>query len=416
MASRAGLSRNPDFLKLWTGQTVSAFGSMLGALGLTALVYLDASPGEMGLLAMAQGLPVLLFALFAGVWIDRLRRRPIMIAADIGRAALLVTVPVAAVFDALMMWQLYAVAFGAGTLELAFNLAYRSYLPSLVDREALLDGNAKLSASESVAEVAAPAAGGAIVQALGGPAAALVDALTFLWSAAFVGLIGTREDAPPRDGEEPVLSAIREGLGIVWRDRILRALTAASGTFRFFGGFFAALYGIFLIRDLGFSPLLMGITVGAGGIGSLAGSMLAGRMNRGLGYGPSLLASRLILGGFSLLIPLAGGPKELAFAMIVIAQVCGDPFWTTYEISSLSLRQEIAPQKALGRVNSTMQIVEAGLQPVGSLVAGVLAEVIGVRETLLLAVAGGLLGTLWLVASPIPRLRGAPAASSVEVP
>jgi predicted MFS family arabinose efflux permease len=359
----------------------------------------------MGLLAAAQGLPVLLFSVSAGVWVDRIRRRPLMIACDLGRAVLLLTVPAAAVFDGLAMGQLYAVAFGVGLLETGFELAYRSYLPALVGREEIMAANSRLAASESVAESASPALGGAVVQVASGPAAVFVDALTFIWSATLFALIRRPEPEPVRSDGRTMLADAAEGLALVWRERVLRALTAAAATSRFFGGFYAALYGVFLIQTLGFSPLAMGITVGAGGLGSLAGAALAEPMSRRFGLGPSLIVSKLALAVASLPLVLAGGPTELAFAMIFAAQLMGDPFWTTYEVGSLTLRQSITPERFLGRVNSALHIVQSGLQPVGALAAGLLAEAIGVRETLYVAVAGGTLSVLWLVASPVRDLR-----------
>jgi len=376
---------------------------MFGALALTALVYLHASPVQLGLLAMAQGLPVPIFALTAGVWVDRLPLRPILIAADVGRAVALLTVPATALFGTLHIEQLYGVAFVFGLLEVVFDIAYRSYLPALVPPEELLDANAKLSASESVAEIGSPAVGGAVVQAAGGPGAVFIDALTFLWSAACVGAIRHR-DGRARPVEPPnMLTEVAEGVRTVWNDRILRALAGAGGTGRFFGGFYQALYALFLIRTLGFSPLVVGITIGAGGIGSLSGSLLAGRTTRRFGVGGTLLMSKLAPLG--ILIPLAGGPAALAFAMVFAAQLFGDPFWATYEITSISLRQSITPERLLGRVTSTMYLVQSSLLPIGALTAGVLAQSIGVRETLWLAEIGGMLAAAWLFFSPIPHLH-----------
>jgi MFS family permease len=414
-ASRQGLWRDPDFLKLWAGQTVSALGTMFGALSLTALVYLHATPAQMGLLAAAGGIPVLLFSLFAGVWVDRVPRQGLMVAADLGRFGLLLTVPAAAAIGELRVEQLYAVAFGVSVLQLGFDLAYRAYLPTLVDRHRLFEANSRLQASEAVTEVGSPAIGGGLVQALGGPAAVLVDAITFLCSAVSVALIRKRERRPPRRPaqREGVVAEVREGLAVVWRSRVLRALAGASGTFSFFGGFYAALYPVFVIGTLGFSPVVMGVTVGAGGVGSVFGALVAGPMARRLGFGRTLVASRMVYSAAGLLIPLAGGPKEVAFAMIVASQLLGDPFWTTYDIASLSLRQSLTPEDLLGRVNSSMHVVQAGLLPLGSLLAGLLAETIGVRETLALAVAGGAAGTAWLLASPIPGLRQPAADEAV---
>ena len=405
MNSTPAHSRNPDFLKLWTAQTVSYFGSMFGALGLTALVFLDATPGQMGVLAMAQGLPVLLFALLAGVYIDRLPRRPVLIAADIGRFAVLLTIPAAAALDALDMRQLYAVAFVVGTLQLAFSIAYRSYLPALVSRQHLLTANARLAATESVAESGSPALGGFVVQVAGAPVAVLLDSLTFLWSGLLVAAI--RRPEPPRgQAQRSVAAEAREGISAVRRSAMLRALTGAKGTSSFFGSFIGALYGVFLINELGLSPLAMGITIGAGGIGSVFGSWLIGPLSKRIGFGLTMLVSS---GGFyAWLIPLAGGPKELAFAMIVVAQLCGDPFWTMYEIGAVSLRQAVTSDEMLGRVSSTMHLVEAGVAPIGALTAGLLAEAIGVRETLAIAAAGVSSAALWILFSPIPRLKTPP--------
>jgi MFS family permease len=378
---------------------------MFGALGLTALVFLDATPGQMGLLAMAQGLPALLFALVAGVLIDRLPRRPVLIVADFGRFAALVTVPAAALLDALVIEQLYLVAFIAGALDLTFNVAYRAYLPALVAREQLLDANARLSATESIAE-SGSAAGGFIVQVASGPVAVLVDAFTFLASGLLVRRIRRPEPPGPPQPDASMLREAREGIGEVVHNRILRALTGSRASMSFFGAFFGALYSLFLIRELGFSPFLTGVTITAGGLGSLAGALVVGRVTRRLGIGRTLLLSSL--GVQTWLIALAGGPSELALAMVLAAQILGDPFWAMHEISAVSLRQSVTEERLLGRVSSAMHLVDAGLMPVGAITAGLLAEAIGTRETLAIAAAGLSTASLWVWLSPIPRLQANP--------
>ena len=405
MTTTEPLHRNPDFVYLWAAQTVSFFGTMFGALGLTALIFLDATPGQMGLLAMAQGLPVLLFALAAGVLVDRLPRRPVLIVADFGRFAALLTVPAAALLDALVIEQLYLVAFVVGALDLAFQIAYRSYLPALVPRDQLLSANARLSATESVAE-SGSAAGGLIVQVASGPVAVLVDAFTFLLSGLLVRRIRRPEPPIPQQPGASMLHEAREGVGVVVRSPVLRALTGSRASMSFFGAFIGALYSLFLIRELGFSPFVMGVTIAAGGLGSIVGALVVGSVTRRLGIGPTLLISSL--GVQTWLIPLAGGPSELALLMILVSQLFGDPFWTMYEIGSVSLRQSVTEDRMLGRVSSTMHLVEAGLMPIGAVTAGVLAEVIGVRETLAIAAIGVTTAALWVLLSPIPRLRDVP--------
>ena len=403
------LHRNRDFVHLWAAQTVSFFGTTFGALALTALIFLDATPGQMGILAMAQGLPVLLFALAAGVIVDRMPRRPVLIVADFGRFAALLTVPAAALLDVLVIEQLYLVAFVVGALDLAFQVAYRSYLPALVSREQLLAANARLSATESVAESGA-AAGGLIVQAASGPAAVLVDAFTFLVSGLLVKRIRRPEPPIAPQPQSSMLHEALEGVGEVVRSPVLRALTSSRATMSFFGAFIGALYSLFLIRELGFSPFIMGLTIAAGGLGSIGGALVVGSVTRRLGIGPTLLISSL--GVQTWLIPLAGGPSELALLMILVSQLFGDPFWTMYEIGSVSLRQAVTEDRMLGRVSSTMHLVEAGLIPIGALTAGVLAEAIGVRETLAIAAIGVSSAALWILLSPIPGLRDVPALAT----
>jgi hypothetical protein len=310
------------------------------------------------------------------------------------------------------MEQLYTVAFCFGLLEMAFDIAYRSYLPVLVGPEQVLEGNSRLSASEAVAEIASPAAGGALVQAAGGPIAMLVDALTFLWSAAFLSLIRCKEEARDRPEGASMLQEALAGLHAVSSDRILRAIAIQMGCGRFFGGFYQALYSLFLIRTLDLSPLAVGITIGAGGIGSLAGAFVARPLTRRLGVGPTLLLSKLLPIG--ILIPLAGGPQELAFAMIVTAQLLGDPLWSIYEITSMSVRQAITPQRLLGRVSSCMYVIPAVMLPLGALTAGALAETIGVRETLWVSEAGAIAAAAALVLSPLRRLKELPAIQREE--
>ena len=414
MGQYGTLKRNRDFVRLWAGQGVSAFGSMFGALALTALLYLHATPAQLGLLAMAQGLPALLFALPAGVLVDRLRRRPILIAADLGRFAILLTVPVAAALNELHMSQLYAVAFAAGALEVWFRLAYRSYLPELVSNNEVLEANARLSGTESVAEVASPAAGGLIAQLAGGPVAVLVDAVTFLASGISLAVIRAPEATPARPATTSMRAEITEGLHTLWHNPSLRALAASGASFEFFGGFIGALYGVYLLRTLHFSPFVMGLTIGAGGIGSIGGAMLTGRFTRMLGFGRAIIVTRLLHDLFTFLIPLAGGPKLLALAMIVVAQVGGDPFWTSHDIATMSLRQTLVPQRLLGRVGAAMHLLQAGALPLGTLVAGVLAEALGVRTTLFIASAGMSAGIVFLIASPVPGMRDLQSDASLQ--
>ena len=399
------LRRNQNFRRLWAATGVSHFGSMFGALSLTALVTLDAGAAEMGLLAAATGAPSLLFALVAGVWIDRLPRRRLLVLSDLGRFALLLSVPLAWLLDVMTIEQLYAVAFAVGVLEVVFNLAYRSTLPAIVGRGELIEANSRLQMSESVVESASPAVGGALVQAAGGPAAVLVDGLTFLGSGLLVAGIRGPDEAGAADGRGSLLREAGAGLTALWRQPILRAFAATAATMSLSGGFFAALYGIWVVRELGFSPLAYGILVGAGGIGSFLGAALAGRAVEALGPGPAMVLSRLLSGLLALLAPLAGGPDWLAFALLLAHQFAGDGLWVVYDINAMSLRQSVTPDAQLGRVNACFLLLGDGLHPLSAIAAGALALAIGVQTALLLGAIGMTLAVVWLLPSPVPWIK-----------
>jgi predicted MFS family arabinose efflux permease len=377
---------------------------MLGALSFTALIYLKASPSQMGLLAAAASLPVLLLSLAAGVWVDRMPRRLVMVAADAGRFVLLATVPIAALAGGLGMAQLYAVAFGAGVLDVLFSIASRSLVPELVTPDRLLEANSSLQMSESVAETVSPAVGGSLVQALGGPATVLFDALTFLASGLLIGRIKAPKLAARPAGASPLSEAV-DGVRFVLGQPVLRAILLMVTSYSFFGGFFVALYGVLAIRELGFSALGLGLLTAAGGVGSLAGARLVSPASRRFGVGRSIIGSYVLAAGAAFTMPLAGGPAWLAFGLLLFDQVVGDALWVVNNVTDTSLRQALTPAAQMGRVNATFLLASQGLRPLGAIVAGLAAEAIGVRQALFIAVAGINLQVLWLIFSPLPRVR-----------
>ena len=393
-----------DFRKLLGATSISHFGTMMGALGLTALVYLDVTAGQMGLLAALSGVPSLVFALAAGVWVDRLPRRRVMVIADFGRAGLLLSVPAAALLGELHMGQLYAVAFLSGLLEVFFNVAYRSLLPALVPTSQLVEANGRLQMSESVAESVSPAVGGGIVHAFGGPAAVLVDALSFAVSGLFVASI-RRSEVPAPQARASVLREAQEGVAVIARSPLLRAFAGVEATMSLFGGFFFALYGLWIIDGLGFSALTVGIMTGAGGLGSFGGAALASRLSQRFGVGGTVTAARLLSGIAGLGVPLAGGPDWLALALLFTHQFAGDALWVVHDINALSLRQSLTPAHQLGRVNAGFLLLGNGLLPAGALLAGAIATAAGLRAAMLVGALGQLAAVLWLVWSPVPRIR-----------
>ena len=399
-----GLWRHRDFAKLWAGQTVSIFGSMLTriALPLTALLALDSTPLEQGFLQAIQAGPVLVAGLFAGVWVDRLRRRPVLIVADLARAGLLLSIPAAAFAGALTMGQLYAVAAATAIFTALFDAAYPAYLPTLVGRKNIVEGNAKLAAGASVAEMGGFAAAGALVQLLSGPLAILVDAVTFVVSSLSLMWIRTPEPEPhPKELRESAIREAVEGLAVVWRDPLLRALVACSTTIRLAGGAFAALYLLFAVRDLGLSPAAAGVIAGCGGLGSLLGSVFAEPVFRRLGAKTTLIVGFGLGGAFQGLVPLAHGTVLQAGLFLLAAQIIGDGLMTIAFVNDVSLRQSLVPDRLLGRVSATANVLGVAAMPVGALASGVIGQLASPRAGLAAGAIGISLAALWLVAAPI---------------
>lgn len=418
------LLADPDFLKLWTAQAISELGSRITREGipLTALLVLHAGAARMGLLNALGGVAVLVFGLAAGVWIDRLRRRPLLIAADLGRAALLASIPAAALAGRLTMAQLYAVTALAGVMTVFFDVADKSYLPALVDRDRILEANSKLTLSSTIAEIAGPGLTGFLVQAITAPIAIAFDALSFLASALLLAGIRRREPPPSRRPPERVLTASLAGVRRIFADPVLRPLALRSATAWVFYGFLGALYLLFAIDVLRLRPAVLGIVIATGGAGAMAGAFLAQRLERRVPLGPTFLATSALYGLMAFLIPLAGlaGPAAppaaspagagspggwLAVGILIAVQLIGDMAFTVYTINEVSLRQRVAPADLLGRINAGMQLLARGVYPLGALIGGLLAERLGVRPTLALAAAGLLLSTLWLLPAPLRRLR-----------
>jgi MFS family permease len=405
--SRTSLWHNHDFLKLWTAKTVSDFGSLVSraALSFTAILLLKATPAQLSLLLVANLLPKFLIGLVAGVWVDRLPRRPVMIVADLGRAALLGSVPLAALFGALRMEQLYLVTLLIGILSLLFDIADRSYLPALVSRETLMEANSKLTATSSVAEFSAFSLGGWLVQWFTGPIAVLLDALSFLVSALFLGLIRRPEPPPtPREVRMGMRQELLEGLRTVRYHPLLAALAVAILLMSIFHGIIGTVIVAFMVRDLGFQPGVLGMIWAIGGLTSLGGAIMAAPLARRLGTGPTLVLGLLFSALGTLVVPMAHGATWLAAALLIANQIITDPAHTVYEINQVSLRQTVTPEHLLGRVNATMEFLALGATLLGTLLGGLLGERIGLRATLTIGAAGCLLPVLWLWMSPVKQV------------
>lgn len=401
-----GVLRSPDFLKLWGGQTISALGSHItgGGLPLLAVITLKATSTQMGILSAVSGVPVLLFSLLAGVWVDRLRRRPILIAADIGRALLLATIPLVAMLGWLTIWQIYIVIALNGILTVVFNTAYRAYLPTLVEPDQIVEGNARLAVSESAAEVVGPGLTGLLVQTITAPMAILLDSLSFVVSVISLSAIHKPEPAAASlENRQTLLQEAREGLSMLLQQPVLRTLTAVDATHSFFGNFIGVLYALYAIRVLHISPFWMGVTIGIGGASSLVGALLAERAAQRLGLGRTLLGTVWIEKLFNLAIPLAASFPPFGLVLLILSQM-GDILGTIYAINAISLRQAITPSRLLGRVSASMELITAGVGPLGALLGGVLGDKIGVQDTLFVSITGMTFAGVWLLLSPIRHL------------
>jgi MFS family permease len=406
-----GLWRHPDFLKLWAGETVSVFGSNVGAIALsfTAVITLHASPLQMGLLLVTEQSAGFLAGPLAGVWVDRLRRRPIMLVADLGRLLLLATIPLAHVLGLLQIEQLYAVGFLAGALNACFDVAYQSYLPTLVGREDVLEGNSRLNGSAAAAEIGGFGVAGLLVQVLTAPIAVLVDAFSFLASAAALLAIRTREPEPPPDAERrSVRNDLAEGVRAVAQDPVLRALTGCQVTFSFSFSLIGAVILIFTTRTLGLATGLQGVIFAVGGVTSLLGAAYATRITRRGGYGPTMIVTLLLTAGGMLFLPLAHGAGLFAVGCLVAQQLITDFAEEIFSIDAVSLRQSIAPERLLGRVNATVNVLGWGAMLLGSLAGGAIGQAAGPRATLVVGACGTALAVLWLLPRPLRRLRTAP--------
>jgi hypothetical protein len=402
-----GLWRHPDFLRLWAGHTVSLAGSLVGrfALPLVAIISLEASPGQVALLRMADVLPGVAIGLVAGVWVDRVRRRPLMIWTDIGRAVLLASVPIAALLGILRLEQLLVVVIAAGTLTALFEIASRSYLPTVVSRDQLVEGNSKLQASGSVVEVASFGFAGLLVQILTAPIAILVDAISFVISAICLATI-RRPEPPARQHENghSTWGAIREGLSVVARDPILRAVAGARATSELFTHVWVSMLLVFLTRDLELDPIVFGVLFAVGGVCSFFGAVAASSVERWLGLGPTLVLTFFMSSAALLTVPLAAGPFLLVVFLVGIQQIADAPA-TIYQIHEESLIQAIVPGATIGRVTASLRVVGWTAMLLGTIVGGVLGETIGPRMTMLIGGIGAVPAVLWLVWSPIRHMR-----------
>jgi MFS family permease len=438
-ARRRSLLRHPDFARLWSAATISLFGTQVSqvAIPVIAVLLLKASPGEVGLLTTIEFLPFLLFTLPAGVWVDRLSRRRILIVADVGRALMLASIPIAYALGVLTIWQLYLVGFTNGVMTVFFDVADMSYLPTILDRDELVEGNSKLQISNSSAQILGQPVGGGLVALLSAPFAVIIDAVSYIGSALLIFSIRRKEQPgtaasssggvsaseagdTPGSGVSVALEAavaaneprssmrsdIAAGLRYIAGQRFLRNIAASTGTSNLCTNITFAIFAVYVYRDLAMSPAQVGIFGGIGGAGVLIGALIASRVGERFGVGPTIVGSMAVTGPFVLLIPLA--TADTAFWFLSASFFFTGLLNVVYNVNQVSLRQAITPERMLGRMNATMRFLVWGTIPLGSLIGAGLSELIGVHLTIWLGAVLGLLPFLFVMLSPVRSLRRIP--------
>ena len=424
--TRQALIRNPRFLRLWAAETISHFGSSITGIALpfVAITLLQAGPLEVAILNLADFLPFLLISLLVGALVDRLPRSAVLIGGDLGRAILILTIPLAYLAGVLSLPQLIAVGFLVGVLTVFFDVAYQAYLPSLIGREDLVEGNSKLEFSRSAAGLLGPGLGGLLVDLLRAPIAMLVDAASFLVSALFLATIRDQGGAAAASNDSsesksngtvpaPTRGTMRreiaEGLRYVFGHPALRTIGAATATSNLFSSIGGAAFMLFAINELQMTPALIGLAFSLGSVGGLVASLVAGPLSRRFGVGRVIVVTVALGGPFEFAVGLgSAGADALNLALIAAAGFAMGGSGTIYNINQVSLRQAITPEAMSGRMNATMRWFVWGTMPIGSIIGGIIGETLGVRAAILIGGAGATLAFVPLLFGPVWAIRTMP--------
>ncbi len=402
------LRENRNFRRYFIGQSISMLGDQVSliALPLTAVLALHATPAQMGALLTVALIPNLIFALHAGVWLDRRgRRRDVMVWTDIGRGLLIATVPLAYAFGELTWPHLYVVAFLSGTLSVFFFVAYGAFFQVVVPREDYVAANSLIHGSRAFSFLGGTSLGGVLVQLLRGPYALALDAVSYMWSAFFIGRIDAEE--PPGAPQET--GNLLSGMRWIWGNGVIRGELFGVATLNLFNFMFFALFLLYATRELGVRPATLGIVLGAASIGTLAGSFVTARISRRIGVGPTFIIGCFLFPAPLILVPAAGGPYWLVLTLLFVAELMSGVGLMLLDIMAGTISAGTVPPAMRSRVSGAFMVVNYGVRPLGTTLGGILGTVIGVRPTLWIATVGALLGLGWLFPSPIPHLRDVPA-------
>jgi len=409
------LRENRTFRRFFAAHSISLVGDQVAliALPLTAVLVLDASAAEMGLLTAAGLFPYLLFSLHAGAWVDRRgERRQKMIAADVGRALIVASVPIAYALDVLTIEQLFVTEFLVGSLAVVFSVSNPTLFISVVPREGYVEGQSLLNGTRAFSFVAGPTIGGLLVQAVTAPVALVLDACSYVFSAFFLRSISPEEPAT----EEAERGHVVAGLRFIARSRVMRSSLAATATVNFFNFVFWALFVLYVTRELDVPAGTLGLVLGAGAVGGVIGSLVTGRISRRIGLGPAYVVGCVLFPLPLLLVPLASGPRSVVVLTLFLAEFWSGVGVMMLDISAGAIFAALIPDRLRSRVSGAYSFVNYGVRPLGSLAGGVLGSTIGLQPTLWIGAIGALAGVLWLLPSPIPRLRDLPQPEDADRP
>ncbi|MGN9838591.1 MFS transporter [Nonomuraea sp. H19] len=400
-----GVLRNPDFLRYLSSHVADELGANISrvALPLVAVLVLHAGPAEVGLLSSLQTAAFLVIGLPAGVWVDRMRRRRVMMASDLARFVLLASIPVAAELGVLSIWMMFVVALLAGMMQVFNDVADQTYLPELVSEGQLSDGNSKMEVVRSGAFLAGPGLGGALVHLLGASRTLAATALGALAAVLFLSSIKAPDKPPPDTEHRPLLRGIAEGLAYLWQDRMMRLFAASTALVNLCISAVLGLSVLFLAEEVALSPAVIGVLLMSGGIGGLIGGLTGGWLSRKYGTARMTWLAATLGAPFGLLLPMTQADWRVACFAITSIMLSWSAALTN--VGQITYRQTVTPEQLLGRVNASVRFLVWGTMPVGALLGGLLAQQIGVRQALWLFMAGRLLAVLPLLFSPLPRMR-----------
>lgn len=409
MTTETPVLRNRNFRQLFLADTLSQTGMEVGAVAmpLVAVTALHASSFQVGLLTGFETVAYLVIGLPAGAWVDRWRRRRVLMASNLGRAVLLAVIPFCWWAHLLSIYQLLGLAIATGVCTVFFDAAYGSYLPALVDKDQLMEGNARLQTVQSVAQLAGPGLGGLLIQAVGAPATLVVTVAGYLWSLGFLSRIRIDEIVPERKPDRHLGREIREGLQVLLTHPLLRRIAICTASFNFFWSMGTPMFLLFLARTLHFPAGAIGLVIACGGLGGIAGAFFVDRAVNALGSGPTMWISAAVSGSAGLLLPAAAHDWRIVLA--AAGQCIASVAMVIYNVSVVSFRQAITPEAMLGRVSAGGRVLVLGMMPLGGMAAGLLGGVIGFRTTLLLAAASATVSFLWIFFSPLRTMRELPA-------